>query len=168
VIFACLVAPVWARHDVSACGTTRETPNETLFLHRQAVRARAARLLKPMAAATASANRDIGNIAVIEDTGGVVERLNQFDLDNNTLTFTPAAPNAAQYSYSVARRATIPARPLKARRWPPWMTTTPAWSACPSPSRFSAPPITRCSSTPMATSPLRWATSLPPTVPWAA
>jgi uncharacterized protein (TIGR03437 family) len=103
VIFACLVAPVWARHDVSACGTTRETANETLFLHRQAVRARAARLFKPMAAATGSANRDIGNIAVIEDAGGVVERMNQFDLDNNTLTFTPAAPNAAQYSYSVAQ-----------------------------------------------------------------
>jgi uncharacterized protein (TIGR03437 family) len=106
VIFACLVAPVWARHDVSACGTTRETPNETLFLHRQAVRARAARLLKPMVASATtppSANSDIGNIAVIQDTGGVVERMNQFNLDNNTLTFTPAAPNAAQYSYSVAQ-----------------------------------------------------------------
>ena len=104
LIFACLVLPVWARHDVSACGTTRETPNESLFLHRQALRARAARLLKPMAApadATPSANSDIGDIAVIEDAGGVVERLNQFNLDNNTLTFTPAAPNAAQYSYSV-------------------------------------------------------------------
>jgi len=56
-----------------------------------------------MAAATASANSDIGNIAVIQDTGGVVERMNQFDLGNNTLTFTPAAPNAVQYSYSVAQ-----------------------------------------------------------------
>jgi uncharacterized protein (TIGR03437 family) len=107
LIFACLVAPVFARHEVSACGTTRETPNETLFLHRQALRARAARLLRPMAApadATPSANQDIGNIAVIEDTGGVVERMNQFNLDYNTLTFTPTAPNAAQYSYSVAQQ----------------------------------------------------------------
>jgi uncharacterized protein (TIGR03437 family) len=105
LIFACLVAPVSARHDVSVCGTTRETPNESLFLHRQALRARGARLLKPLAASAAtppSANRDIGNIAVIEDAGGVVERLNQFNLDNNTLTFTPTAPNAAQYRYSVA------------------------------------------------------------------
>ena len=105
VIFVCLVAPLSARHDVSVCGTTRETPKESLFLHRQAVRARAARLLRPMAASAAtppSANRDIGNIAVIEDTGGVVERVNQFNLDNNTLTFTPSAPNAAQYRYSVA------------------------------------------------------------------
>jgi uncharacterized protein (TIGR03437 family) len=105
VIFAGLVAPVWARHDVSVCGTTRETPNESLFLHRQALRARAARLLKPLAASATtppSADRDIGNIAVIEDAGGVVERLNQFNLDNNTLTFTPTAPNAAPYRYSVA------------------------------------------------------------------
>jgi hypothetical protein len=89
VMFACVVAPVWARHDVSGCGTTRETANETLFLHRRAVRAR---LLRPTAAAADAAppaNRDIGNIAVIEDAGGVVERLNQFNLDNNTLTFTP-------------------------------------------------------------------------------
>jgi len=107
LILACLVAPLSARHDVSACGTTRETPNETLFLHRQSLRARAARLLRPMAApadATPAANRDIGNIAVIEDTGGVVERLNQFNLDNNTLTFTPTAPKAAQYRYSVAQQ----------------------------------------------------------------
>lgn len=55
LILACLAAPVSARHDVSACGTTRGTPNETLFLHRQAVRARAARLLRPMAAAVGRA-----------------------------------------------------------------------------------------------------------------
>ena len=109
LIFACLVAPAFARHDVSFCGTTRETPNETLFLHRQAVRARAARLLKPMAAATPSANRDIGNIAIIEDGNGVVERMNQFNLDNSTLTFTPSAPNAAQYRYSVAQQGYDPA-----------------------------------------------------------
>jgi uncharacterized protein (TIGR03437 family) len=107
-IFACLVVPVWARHDVSACGTTRETPNESLFLHRQTLRARAARLLRPMAApvaAPAPANSDIGNIAVIQDTGGVVERMNQFNLDNSTLTFTPTVPTVAQYSYSVAQQA---------------------------------------------------------------
>ena len=108
LIFVCLVVPVSARHDVSVCGTTRETPNESLFLHRQSLRARAARLPRPMAASAATppaANRDMGNIAVIEDAGGVVERLNQFNLDNNTLTFTPTAPKAAQYRYSVAPQA---------------------------------------------------------------
>src|ERR1039457_1124224 len=104
LILVCLSAPVWARHDISVCGTTRETPNETLFLHRRAVRPRASRLLKPMAAVATAANRDIGNIAIIEDTDGVVERVNQFDLNNTTLTFTPSAPNAARYRYSVAQQ----------------------------------------------------------------
>src|ERR1019366_9954896 len=105
LIFVCLVVPVYARHDVSVCGTTRETPNESLFLHRQSLRTRTARLLRPMAASATtppSANLDMGNIAVIEDAGGVVERLNQVNLDSSTLTFTPTAPKAAQYRYSVA------------------------------------------------------------------
>ena len=105
LIFVCFVAPGSARHDASVCGTSRETPKETLFLHRQAVRARGSRLLRPLAAsatASPSANRDIGNIAVIEDAGGVVERVNEFNLDNNTLTFTPSAPSAVRYRYSVA------------------------------------------------------------------
>ena len=170
VIFACLVAPVWARHDVSACGTTRETPNETLFLHRQALRARAARLHRPLAALEAappSANRDIGNIAVIEDADGVVERMNQFELDHKTLTFTPTAAGAARTAIPSRPRATIPSRPPKARRWPRSMTTIPAWPACPSPSRSSASLTTKSTSTPMGTSPLPWATSPPPTVPSA-
>src|ERR1700732_5101350 len=100
--------PVWARHDAAGCGTTRENSNEELFLHRQALRARAVRPLGPAAAAV-SGNRDIGNIAIVEDAGGVVERLNQFNLDSNTLTFTPITPasaptaaGAARYRYAVA------------------------------------------------------------------
>jgi uncharacterized protein (TIGR03437 family) len=54
------------------------------------------------ASAAASGNRDIGNIAIIEDADGVVERLNQFNLDSNTVTFTPAAAGAAHYRYAVA------------------------------------------------------------------
>jgi len=101
-----VVAPGWARHDAGGCGTTRENANEALFLHRQAMRARAARP-RPMAtpivsSAAASGNRDIGNVAIIEDAGGVVERLNQFNLDNNTVTLTPSGPGAAQYRYAVA------------------------------------------------------------------
>jgi uncharacterized protein (TIGR03437 family) len=91
-------APVWARHHAAGCGTTGENSHEELFLHRQALRARAARPLVP----AASGNRDIGNIAIIEDAGGVVERLNQFNLDGNTLTFTPSAAGAGRYRYAVA------------------------------------------------------------------
>ena len=95
------VAPLSARHDVAGCGTTSETSKETLFLHRQARRARLARGMAPDAAA-APGDRDIGNIAIIEDTGGVVERLNQFNLDGSTLTFTPSAAGATRYRFTAS------------------------------------------------------------------
>jgi uncharacterized protein (TIGR03437 family) len=88
------------RTGAAECGSTRESTGESLFLHRQAARARAAR---PQAVATAAtANQDIGDIAIIQDLNGVVERQNQFNLDGNTLTFTPVSAAAAQYRYSVA------------------------------------------------------------------
>jgi uncharacterized protein (TIGR03437 family) len=96
---AVTVAPVIARHGAAGCGTTGTTPDEVLFLHRQAERARPARP-RPLAAATASTNRDIGNVAIIESRDGVVETLNQFDLDNATLTFTPAASGTPRYRYA--------------------------------------------------------------------
>jgi uncharacterized protein (TIGR03437 family) len=95
---ATMVAPVLARHETVGCGTTGTTPAEVLFLHRQADRTRAR--LRPLAAATASINRDIGNVAIIENRDGVVETLNQFDLDNSTLTFTPAAGGTPRYRYA--------------------------------------------------------------------
>ncbi|HEY2017981.1 MAG TPA: hypothetical protein VGH38_30965, partial [Bryobacteraceae bacterium] len=98
LLFAALGVSVWARHDIALCGTSRETSNETLFLHRQAMRSRP----RPLAVAPASANRDIGNIAIVEDADGVVARQNQFNLDLKTLQFTPTASNAAQYRYAVA------------------------------------------------------------------
>src|ERR1039457_7114213 len=98
VVVAVVAAPVLARHDSAGCGTTATTAAEALFLHRQAQRARAARP-GPLAAAP-SANRDIGNVAVIEGADGVVETINQFDLNNATLTFTPAATGTPGYRYA--------------------------------------------------------------------
>jgi uncharacterized protein (TIGR03437 family) len=97
-----VAAPVWPRHDAAGCGTTRENSTEALFLHRQAVRARRSRPRPMAAAAAASGNRDIGDIAIMEDADGVVERINQFNLDNNTVNFTPSAAGAAHYGYTVA------------------------------------------------------------------
>src|ERR1022692_2207579 len=98
---ATMAAPAMARHDTAGCGTTGTTPAEVVFLHRQAERARAARP-RPLAAAaaTASTNRDIGNVAIIENRDGVVEILNQFDLDHATLTFTPVSGGTAPYRYA--------------------------------------------------------------------
>ncbi|HLK69520.1 MAG TPA: hypothetical protein VKU19_39090 [Bryobacteraceae bacterium] len=96
LLLVALSAPAMGSHIVSECGTTRETSHETLFFHRQAMRARPA--ARPRAA---SANRDIGNIAIIEDSDGVVARQNQFNLDLKTLHFLPAGSAASHYSYSV-------------------------------------------------------------------
>ena len=100
LILLLFAAPAFARHDAAGCGTTRDTSAETLFLHRQVQRARGGRAA--LASSTPAADRDIGNIAIIEDTGGVVEKLNQFNLDSSTLTFTPSASAAAHYRYSVS------------------------------------------------------------------
>jgi uncharacterized protein (TIGR03437 family) len=100
LILLLCAAPLCARHDALECGTTQQTAAERIFLHRQAVRARAGRV-QPRAAAT-TGDRDIGDIAIIEDSGGVVEKLNQFDLDRSTLTFTPTAPIAARYKYAIS------------------------------------------------------------------
>jgi len=104
--FLCLLIsvtglPVGARHLTADCGTSATTPAEVRFLHRQAQRKRTARL-GPMAAAPAiaSTNRDIGNVAVIENAEGEVETINQFDLDNATVTFTPNASAAPLYRYA--------------------------------------------------------------------
>lgn len=104
--FLCLViavtaAPVAARHGALGCGTTDATPAEALFLHRQAQRARAARP-RPLAAATASTNRDMGDVAVIEAGDGVVEKGNPFNLDAKTLTFTPISGGTPRYRYEVS------------------------------------------------------------------
>jgi uncharacterized protein (TIGR03437 family) len=97
---AVTAAPLAARHETAGCGTSDTTPAEVLFLHRQAQRARAARIRPLAAASTASTNRDIGNVAIIEDSDGVVEKLNQFDLNGATLTFTPVAGGVPRYRYA--------------------------------------------------------------------
>jgi len=83
----CVAATLWARHDDKQCGTTPQTPAERLFLHRARKPAR-----------VRAANRDSGNIAIVEDTGGIVARQNEFNLEQKTLRFTPAGGG---YSFAV-------------------------------------------------------------------
>jgi hypothetical protein len=91
----CVSAIVFARHAPTLCGTDPETPNERLAFHRRTVARRGAR---PLTAAAASRNRDAGNIAILEDTDGIVARENEFNLEGKTLRFTPAASG---YRYEV-------------------------------------------------------------------
>jgi uncharacterized protein (TIGR03437 family) len=92
------VMPAPARQLEGGCGTTRETARQSLFLHRQIRRHLAPRML----AAPRAADSDSGNIAIIQASDGVVDRLNQFNLDSNTVTFSPSGANAAQYRYASA------------------------------------------------------------------
>ena len=100
VLIFSLVVPVSARREIALCGTTAETGREQVFLHRQSLRARAG--LSPRAASPPAANRDAGNIAIIEDTDGVVARQNQFNLNLKTVLFTPGGAGATSYRYSVS------------------------------------------------------------------
>jgi uncharacterized protein (TIGR03437 family) len=97
-IAVCLVQPAWTRQDSAPCGSSRETLNESLFRHRQFTRARG---VQPRVATAAALNRDAGDIAIMQDAGGIVQRQNQFNLDGATLTFTPAA---GRYRYAVSQQ----------------------------------------------------------------
>jgi uncharacterized protein (TIGR03437 family) len=97
VVLLLAAAALSARHDPILCGTSRETPAERLFLHR----ARKAPRVRP-----AAVNRDTGNLALIEDSGGIVARQNEFNLEGKTLRFTPAG---ASYSYTVLETGYDPA-----------------------------------------------------------
>ena len=86
------------RLEPGVCGTHAEKTQEELFLHRQAVRHRAsARAQTPAAVA----RMDAGQIALIDDSNGVVGRSNPFDLNQKTLRFVPLKPHAASYRFEL-------------------------------------------------------------------
>jgi uncharacterized protein (TIGR03437 family) len=94
-----LVPVADARQDPRSCGTHLEIGKERLHLHRQAVRARGRTAGARLAAAARPASHDVGQIVVLEDTDGVVGRLNPFDLDRRTVVFLPSAAAAARYRF---------------------------------------------------------------------
>src|SRR4051794_21814468 len=91
LLLALAAVPALARRVPTICGTTAETANERVFLHGQVLR----KGLRPRLLAMPAANRDSGNIAVLEDTDGIVARQNEFNLNFQTLRFSPG------YRYSV-------------------------------------------------------------------
>ena len=100
-----VVYPGLARQIQVICGTSPERRKEELHLHRQAVLARRASRLQSAGApagAPASTNVDYGNVAVIEDSDGVVAQRNPFNLDLKTLTFPPAAAGATLYTFQTS------------------------------------------------------------------
>src|SRR5690242_1556598 len=97
------VAPLvlFARLDPVICGTHGENAKEELFLHRQAVRHLPPGRIRPLAAPKES-SRDAGQIALIDDSNGVVVRRNPFDLNQKTLRFLPVQSTATSYQFEVA------------------------------------------------------------------
>ncbi len=93
-----------ARQIKVVCGSGPEQRKEEAHLHRQAELARrASRRQSPGARAESSVplSVDIGNVAILEDADGVVARRNLFNLDQQTLTFRPAAPGATAYAFQM-------------------------------------------------------------------
>ena len=101
VIVLCLsfLTQGFARLEQSVCGTNRDLWREELHLHRHAVAKRPATAL--IARDASAAPPDAGDIAILEDSGGVVARRNPFNLDRQTLQFSPAADSATAYSFQV-------------------------------------------------------------------
>ena len=94
----------FARQSLALCGSSPETSKEQRFLHRQALKARRLSLMKAGLTAApelVSAARDMGNIVVMDDTGGVVSRRNDFNLDRKTVAFNPVTQDAARYRFQV-------------------------------------------------------------------
>jgi uncharacterized protein (TIGR03437 family) len=93
--------PVIARQDPVVCGSHPDKNQEEMALHRAW---RNALALKPEGlrrAGVAAAARDIGNIAVLEDSEGVVSRRNDFNLDRRQVRFTPVQ-SGARYQFDVS------------------------------------------------------------------
>jgi hypothetical protein len=101
------IAPLPARQDTLACGTHAYRLDDELQLHRQAERSGKKRIRRSAVALTGerfvegkSVRADIGNIAILDDSDGVVVRRNSFNLHRRTLRFVPGTA-AAQYSYQL-------------------------------------------------------------------
>src|SRR5436190_19551041 len=86
-----------ARQLPATCGTHPLKLKEEMFLHRQAMR----KHRQALAPRAVSAAQDIGNIAALDASGGVVIARNQFDLDRRTLSFIPTNAAAAAYRYEL-------------------------------------------------------------------
>jgi uncharacterized protein (TIGR03437 family) len=93
------LAPGYGRQAGSGCGTTRERLQEDIELHRRTLKLRAQSKLRALSAVTPRA--DIGEIAIIEHSDGVVSSLDQFNLNSKSLTFTPASAPAPGYKAAV-------------------------------------------------------------------
>jgi uncharacterized protein (TIGR03437 family) len=88
-----------ARQEKQTCGTHPDTWREEIHLHRQAKRSAVKRLSR--SEAVRAALPDIGNLAVLDETDGVVARRNPFNLNKQTVRFVPDGTRT-KYRFEVA------------------------------------------------------------------
>lgn len=87
------------------CGTHGERAAEEAYLHKRSESRRGispAVRLKALAARAASGNIDVGDIAVIDDSDGVVAQPNAFDLRGKTVAFLPSNGAATRYRVAIS------------------------------------------------------------------
>lgn len=102
-VLVCAAALTARQPETPGCGTHAGNAREELFLHNQTLRSRGlTRALhrKSLAVAAAATSKDYGDIAVMDDSDGVIARRNPFDLAHTTIIFTPSAPSTARYAVS--------------------------------------------------------------------
>jgi uncharacterized protein (TIGR03437 family) len=87
----------FARLETSVCGTHRDRWREEIHLHRHVTAKRGKRLT--VAASAPAAARNIGDIAILDDSDGVVARRNEFNLDRRTIQFSPIDSGATRYRF---------------------------------------------------------------------
>lgn len=98
-----LAAPGYSRQNGDGCGASRERLQQDIQLHRRTLKLRSQGKLRALKAVTPRA--DIGDIAIIEDGDGVVSRLDDFNLNGKSLTFTPGGASASRYTVAVGDSA---------------------------------------------------------------
>jgi hypothetical protein len=87
VLIGLLAAPPPVAPPAVSCGTTEGTTAQIAALHRYWTGA--GLVGGPRAATAAGADRDVANVAVLEDRGDLVARENPFDLDGASIRLTP-------------------------------------------------------------------------------
>ena len=88
------------KREIEICGYHPARAAEELALHRRAAPRRLAKQAARLASASARpAPRDIGNIAILEDGDGVVERRNPFNLARQAVRFTN---NSGPYRFALS------------------------------------------------------------------
>src|SRR3954452_17652818 len=92
-----ILPAVLARPVQLSCGTHSQRSREEIQLHRQSLRRH---IKSERKNAAASAHADAGNIAIIDDSDGVVARRNAFNLNQRTLRFIPVN-SASGYMYQL-------------------------------------------------------------------